>query len=49
MHPDLGGEDFDELLLARVEALARDCDPDTWDLSFSGQGQKARREHWRLR
>jgi len=47
--PELGGEDFDELLLGQVEKLALERDPALWEDSFAGAGLKARRERWRLR
>jgi tetratricopeptide (TPR) repeat protein len=41
---DLGGEDFDELLLAQVGELARERDECAWDDTFGGDGPRARRD-----
>jgi WD40 repeat protein/tetratricopeptide (TPR) repeat protein len=46
---DLGGEDFDELLLDRVAELARERDEAAWDDSFTGDGLRARRDRALLR
>jgi Hsp70 protein len=45
----LGGEDFDELLLAKVSDLARERDPDVWAEQFEGAGARARRDQALLR
>jgi WD40 repeat protein/actin-like ATPase involved in cell morphogenesis/Flp pilus assembly protein TadD len=46
---DLGGEDFDELLLAHVGELARERDGPAWDDTFGGDGPRARRDRALLR
>ncbi len=46
---DLGGEDFDELLLDRVGELARERDEVVWDDTFGGEGPRARRDRAFLR
>lgn len=45
----LGGEDFDELFLARVSDLARSRDLAEWTELFDGQASRSRRELARLR
>lgn len=46
---ELGGEDFDELLLERVSEQARDRDEAAWRELFTAEDQRARRDRWRLR
>jgi WD40 repeat protein/actin-like ATPase involved in cell morphogenesis len=46
---DLGGEDFDELLLAQVGELARERDESAWDETFGGDSTRERRDRALLR
>jgi actin-like ATPase involved in cell morphogenesis len=46
---NLGGEDFDELLLERVSEIARDRDELTWTEVFEGTDARARRDQAQLR
>jgi len=45
----LGGEDFDELLLAWIGDLARERDRGTWQDAFTGQSLRSRRDRALLR